>query len=530
MENLEICTITSKVPCHNCVTYWTKGIAYCTSGTCLRPSDKTRKRNKDRFVLSIPNYVIKKGPSHGARHRNTERQRIYHAAHVSAKRAKKKDHESMLDRMFNSFRIRESLKSTAHATASERFRSENDWVFVLNSSGPNGPMKKRDQNQERSCEESGKGNTGPHPSEQVRQRPGQPFAGHSEGIERVDSPNWMERWYLSAVSSSSSSSWWKSSDKWWQASSWDEQGIFSLLIPVPRCFTYRQWRYVCKRREAQTRPQPKHTPHSRTRDFFSRDPRQSSDQQESLRFAKHSSSHILRSMAQVPTCTPVRPSIDHLPDLRCCPLHTEIYPAWIRRMCLSASWLKRSRFQVMSPKISLKRTLLALVKQMIFHRSSMTSTCDSAESITTPLPESDLDDEQIRKKLASLCLQEREVSGDRSRVCHSFRVNSVSSSSHFRKMQGNLPQCSHTRTSSQETLPTRKAFLQDINQFKEKTKLYSGFLIRKKLRDWIWKNKDHVLTKTNSEILKRKCKFDLLNTPFVNFKDKLIPIVWKRTM
>ena len=27
---------------------------------------------------------------------------------------------------------------------------------------------------------------------------------------------------------------------------------------------------------------------------------------------------------------------DHLPDLRCCPLHTEIYPARIHRMCLSA--------------------------------------------------------------------------------------------------------------------------------------------------------------------------------------------------
>ena len=193
MEYFKICKITSEVPCHNCVTYWTKGIAYCTGGTCLRPSDKTRKRNKDRFdVLSIPNDVIKKGRSHGARHRNTERQRIYHAAHVSAKRAKKRGHESMLARMFNSFRIRESLKSTAHATASERFRRENDWVFVLNSSGPNGPMNQRDQNQERSCEESGKGNTGLHPSEQVRQRPGQPFAGHSEGIERVDSPNRME--------------------------------------------------------------------------------------------------------------------------------------------------------------------------------------------------------------------------------------------------------------------------------------------------------------------------------------------------
>ena len=90
MECFEICDSTPKVQCHNCTTNWTKGIVYCTCGTCLRLSDKTRKLNKDRFdVLSIPNHVIKKGPSHGARHGNTGRQRIYHAAHVSAKKAKK---------------------------------------------------------------------------------------------------------------------------------------------------------------------------------------------------------------------------------------------------------------------------------------------------------------------------------------------------------------------------------------------------------------------------------------------------------
>ena len=41
----------------------------------------------------------------------------------------------------------------------------------------------------------------------------------------------------------------------------------------------------------------------------------------------------------------------------------------------------------------------------------MTSTHDAAESIATPLLESDLDDEQIRNLLASpLYLQEREAS------------------------------------------------------------------------------------------------------------------------
>ena len=44
---------------------------------------------------------------------------------------------------------------------------------------------------ERLYEESGKGNTRLHPSEQVRQRPGQPFAWHNEELTEL-TPNWME--------------------------------------------------------------------------------------------------------------------------------------------------------------------------------------------------------------------------------------------------------------------------------------------------------------------------------------------------
>ena len=61
--------ISPKIQCSHCPTYWTKGIVCCTCGPCLRRTDKTRKLNRDRCdALSIPNYVIKKGPSHGVRH------------------------------------------------------------------------------------------------------------------------------------------------------------------------------------------------------------------------------------------------------------------------------------------------------------------------------------------------------------------------------------------------------------------------------------------------------------------------------
>ena len=78
------------------------------------------------------------------------------------------------------------------------------------------------------------------------------------------------------------------------------------------------------------------------------------------------------------------------------------------------------------------------VKPLFFHRPSITSTYDSADSIATLRPESDLDDWQIRALLASpLYLQEREASADRSQVYHSVRENLVSCSSLVPKRMAN---------------------------------------------------------------------------------------------
>ena len=56
-----------------------------------------------------PNYVIKKNPSHGARHGPTERQRMYHEAHNTLRIANKKGYKTMLARFLNSPRYRDSL-------------------------------------------------------------------------------------------------------------------------------------------------------------------------------------------------------------------------------------------------------------------------------------------------------------------------------------------------------------------------------------------------------------------------------------
>ena len=71
--------------------YWNKGILYCVCGQCLIDSESRRNFNRLRLdALSIPNYVIKKGATHGARHGKTEVQREYHMAWNAWKRCFKK--------------------------------------------------------------------------------------------------------------------------------------------------------------------------------------------------------------------------------------------------------------------------------------------------------------------------------------------------------------------------------------------------------------------------------------------------------
>ena len=140
---------------HSAPTLWHTGrhVFYSVHAQhAWRLSDKVRKLNKDLFdVLSIPNYVIKKEASYGARHGNTERQIIWitqltcHSQEGSEKGLK-----SILDRFLNSPRYRGSLTKIGwdeercarndaiaaedhsyFATAAERFRRENAWVFVL---------------------------------------------------------------------------------------------------------------------------------------------------------------------------------------------------------------------------------------------------------------------------------------------------------------------------------------------------------------------------------------------------------------
>ena len=91
VELFELCETTPKVQCSHCLLFWNQGIVYCTCGQFLVESESRRKFNKLRLdALSIPNYVIKNGRSHGARHGKTKEQIEYHMAWNAWKRCCKK--------------------------------------------------------------------------------------------------------------------------------------------------------------------------------------------------------------------------------------------------------------------------------------------------------------------------------------------------------------------------------------------------------------------------------------------------------
>ena len=199
--------------------------------------------------------MIKKGPSHGARHGNIERQRICHAAHVSSKKKKKmvtnpywtdsgialviEDHKSTSD----------GTKNTAHATMRSRpkitstslQRQSASDVKILGCLCSNVQVRTARRTIVKTTTKPSKSKIDfleilAMVSQDSIPASSQSFAWHDEGTERVDlRTGW--RWSLSTASSSSSSTWWISSEKWWQAWSWDEQCFFKS-----RCFAYKQWR------------------------------------------------------------------------------------------------------------------------------------------------------------------------------------------------------------------------------------------------------------------------------------------------
>ena len=173
------------------------------------------------------------------------------------------------------------------------------------------------------------------------------------------------------------------------------------------------------------------------------------------------------------------------------------------------------------------------VTPIFFHRPSVTSTHDSAESIAAPPPEPDLDDEQIQNMLASpLYLQEREASADRSRVYHSVRENSVSSLSRFRaSAERPAAVFSHKRKSSQEShsdrdgIPLAHRAVQGENEALSRLSESEN-----DTRSILEEQRDHLLSEARSEVLKQECRADFLECSIRELqRHKFFPVVWRLT-
>ena len=82
VELFELFETDPKTQCKECLSYWSEGIVYCTCGHLLKESEANRGVIQYTLdLLSIPEYVIKKGRPHGHRYGETSDKKEYHQAH-----------------------------------------------------------------------------------------------------------------------------------------------------------------------------------------------------------------------------------------------------------------------------------------------------------------------------------------------------------------------------------------------------------------------------------------------------------------
>ena len=153
-----------KTQCKACLSYWSEGIVYCTCGHLLKETVATRSFIVFTLdVLSIPEYVIKKGRHHGHRYAKAPENKEYYLAHNLKKRCIKRDFTGIHDRFLRDHVFRERMLEnnrdedvcrkwddlaeedhTYRMSESEYFYYRQNWWISLNKSGNTGePMRKR---------------------------------------------------------------------------------------------------------------------------------------------------------------------------------------------------------------------------------------------------------------------------------------------------------------------------------------------------------------------------------------------------
>ena len=219
MGNVELFELFETDPttqCRECLLYWKLCIIHCTCGHLLNESEANRGAIQCTLdLLSIPNYVIKKGRPHGHRYGKTTEQREYHVAHNLRKRCIKRNFQGTHHRFVNDPEFRASQLEhdrdaevcikmdelsqkdfSHHMTQAEYFRYKRNWWISLNNDRTSGRLKNRsDFNEALST------------LHHLHQESGE------QQLRSV--PLWKYQYWHQ--SSSSSSSWGQWSDSWWNS-------------------------------------------------------------------------------------------------------------------------------------------------------------------------------------------------------------------------------------------------------------------------------------------------------------------------
>ena len=163
VELFELFETDPKTQCKACLSYWSEGIVYCTCGHLLKEIVANRSFIEYTLdLLSIPEYVIKKGRPHGHRYGKLPEKKEYHQAHTLKKRCIKRKFTGIHDRFLRDHVFRERMlennrdedvcrkwddlaeqDQTYRMSESECFHYRQIWWIFLNKSGnTGGPLRK----------------------------------------------------------------------------------------------------------------------------------------------------------------------------------------------------------------------------------------------------------------------------------------------------------------------------------------------------------------------------------------------------
>ena len=165
VELFELLETDLKTQCKASLSHWNVGIVYCTCWHFLQKETAVNRKfvKYTMDLLSLPEYVIKKGRPHGHRYGKKPGDKEYYLANQLKKKCKKKKFQGIHDRFLrdHEFRIRmiehhrdeevcrrwdvlADEDHTYHLSEQEYFHYKNKWWLHLNKSGSDTqPLRKR---------------------------------------------------------------------------------------------------------------------------------------------------------------------------------------------------------------------------------------------------------------------------------------------------------------------------------------------------------------------------------------------------